>query len=84
MLGSYQESRGKLEQWKDAEPRSDCLQNKLGILPKDTSSGPFVEEWKKHYETIAKDVEEVDIAPALSAAAFSIKGQQELVCDRLF
>lgn len=58
------------------------LQNKVGILPKDTSSGPFVEEWKKHYETISKDLEEVDIAPALSMAAFSIKGQQELVCQQ--
>jgi hypothetical protein len=26
-----------------------------------------------------KDAEEVDISPALSAAAFSIKGQEELV-----
>lgn len=53
------------------------LQKKIGILPKDSSSGPFVDEWKKVYSEL-KDVEEVDIAPALSAA-LAVKDENELV-----
>ncbi|RAL58999.1 hypothetical protein DID88_009028 [Monilinia fructigena] len=49
---------------------------KIGILPKDSSSGPFVDEWKKVYSEL-KDVEEVDIAPALSAA-LAVKDENEL------
>jgi nucleosome binding factor SPN SPT16 subunit len=52
---------------------------KVGILPKDTSSGPFIDEWKKVYGNISKDVEEVDITPALSAAALAVKDENELV-----
>ncbi|KAI9759373.1 MAG: FACT complex subunit spt16 [Chaenotheca gracillima] len=51
---------------------------KLGVISKDTSSGPFVEEWKKAYSDIYKEVEEVDISPALSAAALAIKDENEL------
>jgi nucleosome binding factor SPN SPT16 subunit len=56
------------------------LQKKVGILPKDTSNGPFIDEWKKIYATISNKVEEVDIAPALSAAALAVKDENELVC----
>lgn len=56
------------------------LQKKVGVLPKDASSGPFIDEWKKVFSNISKDVEEVDIAPALSAAAFAVKDEAELVC----
>jgi nucleosome binding factor SPN SPT16 subunit len=59
------------------------LQKKVGVLPKDLSSGPFIDEWKKVYSNISKDVEEVDIAPALSAAAFAVKDEHELVCSIL-
>ncbi|KAL1955652.1 hypothetical protein VTO42DRAFT_8197 [Malbranchea cinnamomea] len=55
---------------------------KVGVLPKDTSSGPFIDEWKKAYESISKDIEEVDISPALSVAAFSVKSQEELISIR--
>ncbi|KAN0108867.1 SPT16 domain containing protein [Hyaloscypha variabilis] len=51
---------------------------KVGILPKDTSSGPFIDEWKKVYGTISKDVEEVDISTALSSAALAVKDENEL------
>jgi len=54
-------------------------QKKVGILPKDTSNGPFIDEWKKSFGEISKDVEEVDIAPALSAAALAVKDENELV-----
>ncbi|KAL8725333.1 MAG: hypothetical protein Q9181_006452 [Wetmoreana brouardii] len=51
---------------------------KVGILAKDTTSGPFVEEWKKAYGDISKDVEEVDVTPALSIAALAVKDETEL------
>ena len=59
--------------------RGILIQKKVGVLPKDTSSGPFVDEWKKAYGIIAKEVEEVDITLALSAAALSVKDENELV-----
>lgn len=43
------------------------------------STGPFVDEWKKAYAEISDDVEEIDIAPALSSAAFSVKETEEMV-----
>lgn len=55
------------------------MQKKVGILPKDTSSGPFIDEWKKVYGTISKDMEEVDISTALSSAALAVKDENELV-----
>ena len=56
-----------------------ALQKKVGILPKDTSNGPFIDEWKKVYSEISKDVEEVDISTAISAAALAVKDENELV-----
>ncbi|KAK4156291.1 FACT complex subunit-domain-containing protein [Chaetomidium leptoderma] len=52
--------------------------DKLGVLTKDTSKGPFVDEWKKTLAENCKDVEQVDIAQALSAGAFSVKDETEL------
>ncbi|KAI9815718.1 MAG: FACT complex subunit spt16 [Pycnora praestabilis] len=51
---------------------------KVGVIAKDTSSGPFVDEWKKAIGDVSKEVEEFDIAPALSAAALSVKDENEL------
>ena len=48
------------------------------MLAKDTSKGPFIDEWKKTFASNCKDVEEVDIATALSAGAFSVKDEAEL------
>ncbi|KAJ5833155.1 hypothetical protein N7474_001466 [Penicillium riverlandense] len=55
---------------------------KVGVLPKDATSGPFAEEWKRAFSDISKEVEEVDIASALSASAFSVKDPDELVSIR--
>ncbi|KAK0388234.1 hypothetical protein NLU13_4479 [Sarocladium strictum] len=52
--------------------------NKVGTIAKDTSRGPFVEEWKKVFAEQCKDVETVDISPALSTHAFSVKDETEL------
>jgi hypothetical protein len=38
-----------------------------------------VDEWKKAFGEISKDLEEVDIAQAISAAALSVKDENELV-----
>ncbi|KAI1924572.1 FACT complex subunit spt16 [Ophidiomyces ophidiicola] len=56
--------------------------NKVGVLPKDTSSGPFADEWKRTYSDISKNIEEVDIGPALSSVCFSVKSQEELILMR--
>ncbi|EEP78331.1 hypothetical protein UREG_03177 [Uncinocarpus reesii 1704] len=56
--------------------------NKVGTLPKDTSSGPFADEWKRTFAESLKSLEEVDIGPALSSVCFSVKGQEELILMR--
>lgn len=50
---------------------------KVGTVAKDSSSGPFVEEWKAAFSEISKEVEEVDITPAISGA-LSVKDEKEL------
>ncbi|BDD57948.1 FACT complex subunit spt16 [Monascus purpureus] len=63
----------------------DIIKNagkKIGILPKDSTSGPFADDWKRSFSDLSKEVEEVDIAPALSSAAFSVKDTDELVSIR--
>ncbi|KAK4191577.1 FACT complex subunit-domain-containing protein [Podospora australis] len=51
---------------------------KVGVLAKDTSKGPFIDEWKKVLGDQCKDIEEVDVAQALSSGAFSVKDETEL------
>ncbi|KAI9819818.1 MAG: FACT complex subunit spt16 [Thelocarpon impressellum] len=51
---------------------------KVGTIAKDNSIGPFVDEWKKAFGAISGSVEEVDVAPALSAAALAVKDENEL------
>ncbi|KAF2485902.1 FACT complex protein [Neohortaea acidophila] len=72
---------------KDAEENAkqferclDIIKNagkKVGVLTKDASTGPFVQEWKTAFGDISKDVEEVDIGPALSQA-MAVKDENEL------
>ena len=50
---------------------------KVGTVQNAEATGPFADEWKKLYGDISKDVEEVDIAPALSLA-FAVKDEAEL------
>ncbi|KAH8671213.1 FACT complex subunit spt-16 [Xylariales sp. PMI_506] len=51
---------------------------KVGVLTKDTSKGPFVDEWNKIFADKCKAAESIDISAALSTAAFSIKDEAEL------
>ncbi|KAL9004589.1 MAG: hypothetical protein Q9188_002598 [Gyalolechia gomerana] len=76
-------SRGK-DPEQNAKHFEKCLDviksagKKVGVLAKDTASGPFAEEWKKAFGDISKDVEELDITPALSIAALAVKDEVEL------
>jgi nucleosome binding factor SPN SPT16 subunit len=54
------------------------FQNKVGTIAKDTSRGPFVDEWKKLFADQCKDVTQVDISTALSTYAFAVKDESEL------
>jgi nucleosome binding factor SPN SPT16 subunit len=50
---------------------------KVGTIKNVEATGPFADEWKRMFGDILKDVEEVDITPALSMA-FAIKDENEL------
>jgi len=52
--------------------------NTVGTIAKDTSRGPFVDEWKKVFGERCKDIKEVDISSALSTYAFAVKDEHEL------
>jgi nucleosome binding factor SPN SPT16 subunit len=52
------------------------------IAAKREPTGPFVEEWKKAFGDISKEVQEVDISQALSVAAFAVKDEKELMAIR--
>ncbi|KAI9689083.1 MAG: FACT complex subunit spt16 [Bathelium mastoideum] len=72
---------------KDAEQNAkqfeQCIEliksagKKVGVLTKDTATGPFVDEWKSAFGDASKEVEEVDIAAALSSA-MAVKDEKEL------
>lgn len=55
------------------------LQKKVGTIAKDTSSGPFADDWRAAFGEASKDLEEVDVTAALSIAALSVKDENELV-----
>ncbi|KAF3057945.1 FACT complex subunit ctc-2 [Daldinia childiae] len=73
--------RGKDVGCKREAIHQDCRYHqfrRIGLLTKDRSNGPFVDEWKKVFGDKCKDAEEVDISGALSTAAFSVKDETEL------
>ncbi|KAK1064284.1 FACT complex subunit spt16, partial [Friedmanniomyces endolithicus] len=58
------------ENAKQLERILDIIKNagkKVGVISKEPSTGPFVNEWKTAFADISKEVEEFDISPALSA-----------------
>ncbi|KAK3109882.1 FACT complex subunit spt16, partial [Teratosphaeriaceae sp. CCFEE 6253] len=68
------------ENAKQFERVLDIIKNagkKVGTIAKDPSTGPFVNEWKTTFGDISKEVEEVDISPALSAV-MAVKDENEL------
>ena len=72
------------ENAKQFEKINDIIKNagkKVGVVSKETSTGPFIAEWKAAFGDIGKEVEEVDISPALSAV-MAIKDAKELVAVR--
>lgn len=74
--------RGKDEQ-ENAKQFERCIETikssgkKVGVLTKETSAGPFVAAWKSALSEISKEIEEVDIAPGISAV-MSVKDEKEL------
>ncbi|KAJ2981589.1 hypothetical protein NQ176_g1937 [Zarea fungicola] len=64
--------------WKTITDKIKESGKKVATIARDTSKGPFVEEWKKIFADACKDVEEVDASLALSTYAFSIKDENEL------
>lgn len=54
------------------------IKDKVGTIARDTSKGPFVDEWKKLFAAQCKDVEQVDVSAALSTYAFAVKDESEL------
>lgn len=58
---------------------TDGVQKKVGVLSKETATGPFVDDWRQVFGEAAKDLEEFEISTALSSAAFSTKDEAELV-----
>jgi nucleosome binding factor SPN SPT16 subunit len=55
------------------------LQSKVGVIASEPQKGAFADEWNSIWTPYKKDVEEVDITMAISAAALSIKDENELV-----
>ncbi|PYI04288.1 SPT16-domain-containing protein [Aspergillus sclerotiicarbonarius CBS 121057] len=77
-------SKDPEEKMKSFEKCIEVIKNagkKVGVLSRDTTAGPFAEDWRKAYGVLSKEVEEVDISPALSAA-LSVKDTDELVSIR--
>ncbi|OOF96217.1 hypothetical protein ASPCADRAFT_207592 [Aspergillus carbonarius ITEM 5010] len=77
-------SKDPEEKMKSFEKCIDVIKNagkKVGVLPRDTTAGPFAEDWRRAYAVLSKEAEEVDISPALSAA-LSVKDTDELVSIR--
>lgn len=73
-------SKDAEENAKQLERCLDTIKNagkKVGVIQKDASTGPFVQEWKTAFADISKDVEEVDISPALSQV-MAVKDENEL------
>ncbi|KAF2158840.1 hypothetical protein M409DRAFT_30712 [Zasmidium cellare ATCC 36951] len=72
------------ENAKQFEKINETIKNagkKVGTIAKDTSTGPFVAEWKSAFSEISKDVEEYDISTAISTI-MAVKDENELKAIR--
>jgi Xaa-Pro aminopeptidase len=78
ILVTTKDPEGKLRSFEKCIEVIRSAGNKVGVLPKDTTAGPFAEDWKRTFATLSGEIEEVDISPALSAA-FAVKDTDELV-----
>jgi Xaa-Pro aminopeptidase len=81
ILVTTKDPEGKLRSFEKCIEVIRSAGNKVGVLPKDTTAGPFAEDWKRTFATLSGEIEEVDISPALSAA-FAVKDTDELVSIR--
>ncbi|KAF1344690.1 transcription elongation complex subunit [Delphinella strobiligena] len=72
--------KDEAENKKNTERLLDLIKTagkKVGTVAKDSSSGPFITEWKNSFSEISKEVDEVDITPAISST-LSVKDEKEL------
>lgn len=81
ILITTKDPEGKLRSFEKCIEVIRSAGNKVGVLPKDTTTGPFAEDWKRTFAMLSAEIEEVDISPALSAA-FAVKDTDELVSIR--
>jgi len=73
-------NKDEVQNQKINEQVLDVIKNagkKVGMIAKNVSTGPFIQQWNTAFADIAKEVEEVDISPALSAV-MAVKDENEL------
>ncbi|UJO25114.1 FACT complex subunit spt16 [Fulvia fulva] len=72
------------ENAKQFEKINETIKNagkKVGTITKESSTGPFMAEWKTAFAEISKDVEEFDVSVALSTV-MAVKDENELKAIR--
>ncbi|EME38930.1 hypothetical protein DOTSEDRAFT_160702 [Dothistroma septosporum NZE10] len=72
------------ENAKQFERINETIKNagkKVGTITKETSTGPFVTEWKTAFAEISKEVEEFDVSMAISTV-MAVKDENELKAIR--
>ncbi|XWW96864.1 hypothetical protein V2A60_004844 [Cordyceps javanica] len=78
VLSKGKDADANAKLWKTITDKINESGKKVGTIARDTSKGPFIDEWKKFFGESCKDVEEVDASMALSTYAFSVKDENEL------
>ncbi|ATY64834.1 transcription elongation complex subunit [Cordyceps militaris CM01] len=78
VLSKGKDADANTKLWKTITDKINEAGNKVGTIARDTSKGPFIDEWKKVLAESCKDVEQIDASVALSTYAFSVKDENEL------
>ncbi|KAJ6786679.1 hypothetical protein PWT90_09725 [Aphanocladium album] len=78
VLSKGKDAEENTKLWKTITDKINESGKKVGTIARDTSKGPFIDEWKKVFAESCKDVEEIDASMALSTYAFSVKDENEL------
>ncbi|OAA69513.1 transcription elongation complex subunit [Cordyceps fumosorosea ARSEF 2679] len=78
VLSKGKDADANAKMWKMITDKIHECGKKVGTIARDTSKGPFIDEWKKVYADSCKDLEEIDLSLALSTYAFSVKDENEL------
>ncbi|KAM3566893.1 hypothetical protein ARSEF4850_000064 [Beauveria asiatica] len=78
ILSKGKDADANAKLWKTIADKINESGKKVATITRDTSKGPFVDEWKKTFAEDCKDIEQVDASLALSTYAFSVKDENEL------